>query len=83
MDALPARPHLVDVVHQHNGVIDHYARQDNNPHNGRHAEGLTGEEQGIEHADDRQGHTEHDDKGIEQGLKLSRHDHIDQENGED
>ena len=73
---LPA--HQVDVIHQHNGIIDHDADQHHHPHQTLHVQRGAGEQEGRHHPDEGQGHRHHHDQRIEEALELGGHHHVDQ-----
>jgi hypothetical protein len=73
----------IGVVHQQHTVRDHDAEHHDDAHHGGRGEGRVGKKQDENHARESHGDGKHDDERIHQGLKLRRHDHIHQREGQD
>ena len=73
----------VDVVDQHDGVVDHDTDEQDDADVGAHAErGARGEEREGDAASG-EGQREHDEEGVDEGLELPRHHHVDEKDAED
>ena len=79
----PRRAQPVRVVDQQDAVADHDPRHHDDPHEGGDREVGLGQEERPEHPDQSQGHGEHDDERVEQGLELGGQHHVHQDDGQD